>query len=106
MTRWDERTIPSRPVGVVPGGPDARLLSGRSEAQQRAREREYGRDVDRAAAAVLRQCRNGTDVGEFLVEVLRSAQDKLGVGYTLLDNRPGSWEASKVRDLMHAGGIL
>jgi len=104
MTRWDERTIPSRPKGIVPGGPDARLI--RTEAQARARGREFGRDVDRAAAAVLRQCRNGTDVGEFLVEVLRSAQDKLGVGYTLLDNRPGSWEASMVRELMRAGGVL
>lgn len=78
---------------IVPPGPDRRLLVNLTDEQMRSDDADRTADRKRVVAALLRQLRNGADVGEFLLDCVTEAQRRIEPGYELTDNRPGSWEA-------------
>lgn len=80
-------------VKIVPPGPDRRLLINLTEEQLQSDRADRAADRAAVVAALLRQLRNGTDVGEFLLDCVVETQRQIEPGYTLTDNRPGSWEA-------------
>jgi hypothetical protein len=53
-----------------------------------------------AVDAVLTAHAQGADVGEFIADVLARAAARLGSSEALLANRPGSWEAAAVAELL------
>jgi hypothetical protein len=85
---------------VTPGGFEARAVGNKTKDQLQLERESYLRDVGAAKKALLRQLAAGTDIGEFVYHVMLSAQREVTTGYTLLDNRPGSWESSSLDTLM------
>lgn len=85
---------------VTPGGFEARAVGDKTKEQLQARRDTYLRDVGLAKKAMLRQLAEGTDIGEFVYHVMLAAQREVTQGYSLLDNRPGSWESSSLDTLM------
>lgn len=57
-------------------------------------------DTAAAVAAVLEAHQAGWDVAGFVARVLATAAAEVGGTEALLANRPGSWEASHVRQLL------
>jgi CRISPR/Cas system-associated exonuclease Cas4 (RecB family) len=86
---------------VTPGGFEARAVGEKTKEQLQVRRDTYLRDVGAAKKALLRQLADGTDIGEFVLEVMLAAQREVTPGYSLLDNRPGSWESSALETLMN-----
>jgi len=71
----------------------------------------YEDDVTAVRRALLRQFREGTDVGAFLVDAVVRAQKQLlvpsstSLGWqSLTDNRSGSWEAALLANMIESGG--
>lgn len=71
----------------------------------------YEDDVTAVRRALLRRYKDSTDVGEFLVDAVVRAENQLrndkedawAFG-SLTDNRPGSWEAALLRNMIESGG--
>lgn len=86
---------------VTPGGFEARQVGNKTREQLQLRQDTYLRDVAAAKKALLRQLAEGVDIGEFIYHVMLAAQREVTQGYSLLDNRPGSWESSSLDTLMN-----
>lgn len=85
---------------ITPGGFEARAVGNKTREQLELARATYLRDVEAAKKALLRQLADGTDIGEFIYQVMLSAQREVTQGYSLLDNRPGSWESASLDNLM------
>jgi hypothetical protein len=86
---------------VTPGGFEGRARGNKTKEQLQLERDIYLRDVGAAKKALLRQLAAGTDIGEFVYAVMESAQREVTAGYSLLDNRPGSWESASLETLMN-----
>lgn len=86
---------------VTPGGFEARAVGDKTREQLQFEREQYLRDVGAAKKALLRQLAGGRDIGEFLCDVMLAAQREVTPGYSLLDNRPGSWESTSLEQLMN-----
>lgn len=68
----------------------------------------FNADRDIVRRALIRQLNAGTDVGEFLVAAVVAAERQLDTETqawrTLTGNRPGSWEAALLRQMIESGG--
>ena len=84
----------------IPGGFEARAINGKTEEYFDKQRKEFTADVDAVRRALLRQLRNGTDIGEFIYYAFKAAQEQVEPGFNLLDNRPGSWEAASLDTMM------
>lgn len=61
----------------------------------------FERSVADIQRAILREHRAGVDVGELLVAAVTAADRQLGKNYrSVTDNRPGSWEAALVEQMV------
>lgn len=61
----------------------------------------FEKSVNEIRRAILREHRNGIDIGELLVAAVTDADRKLAVDFrSVTDNRPGSWEAGIVEQLV------
>lgn len=61
----------------------------------------FEKSVTEIRRAILREHANGIDVGELLVAAVTGADRKLAVDFrSVTDNRPGSWEAALVEQLV------
>jgi hypothetical protein len=85
---------------VTPGGFEARAVGNKTREQLELERDTYFRDVGAAKKALLRQLAQGVDIGEFICAVMTAAQREVTPGYSLLDNRPGSWESASLETLM------
>ena len=68
----------------------------------------YSDDLAVVRRALIRRYHDGQDVGEFLVEAVAAAQQQLARDDSyrrLTDNRPGSWEAALVDQILTGAGI-
>jgi hypothetical protein len=72
----------------------------------------YEDDVTAVRRALIRQLREGNDVGAFLVDAVVRAQNQLRDSSPddlffydrLTNNRPGSWEAALLDNMIESGG--
>ncbi|WP_028264583.1 hypothetical protein [Arthrobacter sp. MA-N2] len=87
---------------IIPGGFEARAIAGKSPEELETRSQEYHEDVEAIKDAILRQLGAGTDIGELVYAGMLEAQREVAEGYNLLDNRPGSWEAAGLSQLMES----
>jgi hypothetical protein len=85
---------------IRPGGAEARMIGDKSRDQLSEEADQFGADVDLIREALLRRVVAGSDIGEVVYMALRDAQIELAPGHHMLDNRPGSWEAAGLMDLM------
>lgn len=85
---------------IIPGGFEGRAVAGKSPEELETRSQEYHEDVEAVKDAILRQLAAGTDIGELIYNGMLEAQREVAEGYNVLDNRPGSWEASGLEHLM------
>lgn len=61
----------------------------------------FEKSVNEIRRAILREHGNGTDIGELLVAAVTEADRKLNANFrSVTDNRPGSWEAAIVEQLV------
>lgn len=63
--------------------------------------------MDTVRDALIAEFRAGRDAGAFLVEAACAAQRQLtaaGLYERLTDNRPGSWEAALLDQMLESGG--
>lgn len=88
----------TRPTGALPGRDKLTSAQARTRAST---QHEF--DADTVATVLLRQFTNGMDVGAFLIEAVRRAQLRVAPGFTLTDNRSGSWEADLLRQMIQKG---
>jgi hypothetical protein len=61
---------------------------------------DYDRTTSAAAGLILDAHRAGYDIAEWLAAALALAASRLGSTEALLANRPGSWEAASLRQLL------
>ena len=87
---------------IIPGGFEARAVAGKSPEELETQSQEYHEDVDAIKDAILRQLAAGTDIGELIYAGMLEAQREVAEGYDLLENRPGSWEAAALAQLMNS----
>ncbi|MDO5878333.1 hypothetical protein MG599_23995 (plasmid) [Paenarthrobacter sp. SD-1] len=85
---------------IIPGGHEGRAIAGKSPEELETRSQEYYEDVEAIKDAILRQLSAGTDIGELIHNGMLEAQREVAEGYSVLDNRPGSWEAAGLEHLM------
>ncbi|ERI35598.1 hypothetical protein M707_20960 [Arthrobacter sp. AK-YN10] len=85
---------------IIPGGRDALNVAGKSPEEIETYRQELDEDVTAVKDAILRQLGAGTDIGELIYTGMLEAQREVAEGYNLLDNRPGSWEAAGLSQLM------
>ncbi|MDO5867110.1 MULTISPECIES: hypothetical protein [Paenarthrobacter] len=85
---------------IIPGGAHGRATAGKSPEELETQSQEYHEDVEAIKDAILRQFGAGTDIGELVYTAMVEAQREVADGYTLLDNRPGSWESAGLSSLM------
>ncbi|WAH99774.1 hypothetical protein [Arthrobacter sp. MMS18-M83] len=85
---------------IIPGGPSALDVAGKSPEEIETYRQEFDEDVTSVKDAILRQLAAGTDIGELIYLAMVDAQREVADGHTLLENRPGSWEASGLSTLM------
>lgn len=85
---------------IIPGGAEGRATAGKSPEELETRSQEYHEDVEAIKDAILRQFGAGADIGELIYAGMLEAQRQVADGYTLLDNRPGSWESAGLASLM------
>ena len=61
----------------------------------------FDKSANEIRRALLREHRNGVDIGELLVHAVSAADSQLAPEFrSITDNRPGSWEASIVEQLV------
>ncbi|GAA2828626.1 hypothetical protein FB468_0989 [Leucobacter komagatae] len=61
----------------------------------------FAKSVDEIRRAIMREHRAGIDVGELLVAAVTAADRQLAHDFrSLTDNRPGSWEAALVAQVI------
>lgn len=71
-------------------------------------QHRYLKSVRDIRLALVREFNGGTDVGEVLVAAVVAAQEQLdrqGEFKRLTDNRPGSWEAALLENILTSGGV-
>lgn len=79
----------------------------------------FQKSADEIRRAIIRELKAGVDVGELLVHAVCAAEDQVAAAavagtpmrggryghvYSITANRPGSWEASLVDQIITAGG--
>lgn len=85
---------------IIPGGIAGRAVAGKSPEELETLRQEFDEDLTAVKDAILRQFAAGTDVGELVYLAMVEAQREVAEGFNLLDNRPGSWEAAGLSQLM------
>lgn len=89
---------------IVPGGTAARAIAGKSPQELAAQRQQYRDDFRAVKAAVFRQRAACTDRGELVYPAVVEGRREVAAGYTVLHNRPGSWQAYGLQVLM--GNVL
>lgn len=89
---------------IVPGGTAARAITGTTPRELAAQRQQYPEEFGAVKAAVFRRRAACTDRGGLVYLAVVEAGREVAAGYTVLHNRPGSWEAYGLQALR--GNVL
>ena len=107
-----DETLEQRMRTILEADPHLSVAEARARAEGRTynptRDHStFDKSVSEIRRALVREFNHNVDVGEVLVAAVTAAQhdldDKHGNKY-LTDNRPGSWEAALLYNILQSGG--